>query len=194
MPRMRLIVALVAVAVVAGGCWGSGDDNNKKKVNPLLVVKDPFPGRNFFHTYGDANRYAGPTPLTVQFKVDAWHETGKVKYRWRFDDGTTSTAQFPKHTFKQAGTYTVVVDAIDQGKHNDRWNLVLGVWPVKVWNARKPIEQRTKNEIKLIQRQQARRTQARLEKLQAAGLPTGAPRFKAEPGAKAKQPKSPTQD
>jgi hypothetical protein len=193
MPRTCLIVCLLAALLLTGGCWGGGDDN-KKKVNPALVVKDPFPDRHFFHIYADANRYAGPTPLSVQFKVDAFRESSKVKYRWVFDDGTTSTAQFPKHTFKQAGTYTVVVDAIDQRKHNDRWNLVLGVWPVKVWNSRKPIDQLSKDEIKKLQSDQARRTQARLRKLQAAGLPTGAPRLKAKPGVEAKQPKSPTQD
>ncbi len=184
MRKARLLVGLLAAAALVAGC-GGGDSSAKKST--AKKVKDPYPDRHYFHIYADADRYAGPPPLAVKFKVNSFRAAGPVRYHWVFDDGTTSDVQYPTHTFKKAGSYTVIVDAKDKKDFNDRWNLVLGVWPVKVWNARVPIEQRTRDEIRKLQRDQARRTQARLRKLQAAGLPTGAPRLKPHPQPKKKE-------
>jgi hypothetical protein len=186
----RLLLALLAAAFLAAGC-GSDDKKSSAQKSGVPTIKDPAPDRHDFHIFADANRYAGPTPLTTNFKVGAFRGHGTVRYHWTFDDGTTSTEQNPTHTFKKAGSYTVLVDAKDQDNFNDRWNLVLGVWPVDVWNARKPIEQRTKNEIKALQADQARRTAKRIHELQVAGLPTSAPNLKPKPEPGKGSPQAP---
>jgi hypothetical protein len=174
----RLLFGLLAAAVLAAGCGGNDNSGKKKSAQK---VQDPNPAADYFHIKGDANQFAGPTPLTSKFTVTPFKASGTVRYHWTFDDGTTSNVQNPTHTFKKAGSYSVLIDAKDQKGFNDRWNLVLGVWPVKVWNARKPIEQRTKNEIRTLQRDQARRTARRIHELQVAGLPTSAPPLKPNP-------------
>jgi hypothetical protein len=173
---------LLAAVFLTGGCWGGGDEGAAQKKSTARKVEDPYPKRHFFHTKADAAPYGGPTPLKVQFTAAPFRNSGPVRYRWRFDDGTTSRQQNPGHTFKHAGTYTVVMDAKDQKGFNDRWSLIVGVWPVKVWNRRVPITARSKSQIQKLQRDQARRTQERIRKLQAAGLPTGHPRLKPQPG------------
>jgi PKD repeat protein len=51
----------------------------------------------------------GPAPLTVVF-TDL--STGApTSWAWDFDDGNTSTAQNPTHTYSAAGTYTVTLTA-----------------------------------------------------------------------------------
>lgn len=190
MPTARLLLALLAAAFLAAGCGGDDKKDSAQKT-AARKVKDPYPDRHFFHIFADADRYAGAPPLTVKFKVDAFRASGSVRYHWTFDDGTTSGEQNPTHTFKKAGSYTVLVDAKDKKNLNDRWNLVLGVWPVKVWNARKPIEQRTKNEIRKLQRDQARRTAKRIHELQVAGLPTSAPKLKPKPERGKGSPQAP---
>jgi PKD repeat protein len=52
-----------------------------------------------------SNVTSGTAPLSVQFTDQS---TGSpTSYAWDFGDGTTSTEQNPKHTYKTSGTYTV---------------------------------------------------------------------------------------
>ena len=56
---------------------------------------------------------SGTAPLTVTF-TDA--STGApTTWAWTFDDGATSTAQSPSHTYAAAGTYTVVLTVTNAG-------------------------------------------------------------------------------
>lgn len=68
--------------------------------DPLDVVFDPGP------FYGDA-------PLVVNFTVSATGGSGSFSYFWDFDDGSTSTAQNPTHTFTLPGVYAVTITVTD---------------------------------------------------------------------------------
>ena len=60
-----------------------------------------------------ASPTTGTAPLAVQF-TDA--STGApTTWAWTFDDGATSTAQSPSHTYAAAGTYTVVLTVTNAG-------------------------------------------------------------------------------
>ena len=48
-----------------------------------------------FKVKANADHFAGPTPLAVKFSAPAKGAKGDVLYRWRFDDGTSSTEQNP---------------------------------------------------------------------------------------------------
>jgi hypothetical protein len=174
MMKAPLLIGLLVVAFLSTGCWGGGDDEKSPAKKSAQKTEDPYPDRKFFHTYAEAAPFAGPTPLKSKFTVTSFRASGAVRYRWRFDDGTTSREQNPTHTFKRAGTYRVIVDARDEKKGSDRWNLVLGVWPPKVWN--RGVKGLSKEEIRDLQRDQAQRTVKRREELRAAGLPVTAGR------------------
>jgi hypothetical protein len=176
MRKVFLLLGLLAVASLTGGCGGDDKSSAEKsdaQKTAAKKLKDPFPDRHFFHMYADADRYAGAPPLKINFKAQAYRASGPVSYSWRFDDGTTSREQNPTHTFKQAGTYRVIVDAKEEQKKklNDRWNLVVGVWPKKVWNAKGEPGTLSKENIAKLQRDQKRRTNRRIRQLKAAGLP-----------------------
>lgn len=153
-PRLlkRLLVpaALVAAALAIAAC--GGDDGG---------------GNGNFNVSGDADRFAGPTPLVSRFSADAKNASGDVIYRWRFDDGTTSEEQNPTHTFKRAGYYTVILDARDESGNNDRQTFLLGAWPPQQWAEaqRSPL---TKKGALQAQRVQQRRTDARQAEIRRA--------------------------
>lgn len=118
----RLILAafvpgVLALALFAGGC-GGGNDN---KSSGTLEAK------------ADADRFAGPVPLSSKFSATAKNAHGKVQYRWRFDDGTQSEEQNPSHTFPRPGYYTVILDVRDESGNNARQSLLLGAWPARQW-------------------------------------------------------------
>jgi hypothetical protein len=136
--RFKIIcMAVIALGVVltAASC---GDDGGGGKSNQA------------FQTRGDANPFAGPTPLTVKFSAESGHAKGKVAYRWRFDDGTFSYEKNPTHTFKRPGYYLVILDARDEDANNVRQSLLLGAWPPDQW---------TRSQKQPITRQRAIRTQ-----------------------------------
>jgi len=145
-PLLVLTALLAATLTIAacGGDDGGGDGN--------------------FDVTGNADRFAGPTPLISRFTANAKNASGDVIYRWRFDDGTTSEEQNPTHTFKRAGYYTVILDARDESGNNDRQTFLLGVWPPQQWAEaqRTPL---TKEGALKAQRVQQRRTDARHEEL-----------------------------
>jgi hypothetical protein len=117
-----------------------------------------------FGVTGDADQYAGPTPLISRFTANAKNANGDVAYRWRFDDGTISEEQNPTHTFGRAGYYTVILDARDENGDNDRQTFLLGVWPRKQWQQGQR-RRLTPERAKTAQRVQQRRTDARLREL-----------------------------
>ena len=138
-----VLAALLAAALTIAACGGDdgGSDGN-------------------FSVKGNADRFAGPTPLISRFTAEAKNASGDVIYRWRFDDGTSSQEQNPTHTFKRAGYYTVILDARDESGNNDRQTFLLGAWPQKQWAEaqRTPL---TKKGALQAQRVQQRRTDAR---------------------------------
>jgi PKD domain len=138
-----VLAATVAAAVFVTAC--GGDDNG---------------GGGTFDVSGNADHFAGPTPLVSRFTAKSKHAKGDVIYRWRFDDGTTSTEQNPTHTFPRAGYYTVILDARDETGTNDRQTFLLGAWPPKQWAEaqRTPL---TKKGARYAQRVQQARTDAR---------------------------------
>jgi hypothetical protein len=113
-----------------------------------------------FGVTGDADQYAGPTPLISRFTASAKNPKGEVAYRWRFDDGTTSEEQNPTHTFPRAGYYTVILDARDENGDNDRQTFLLGVWPRSQW-AEGQETGLTRERAKAAQREQQQRTDVR---------------------------------
>ena len=113
-----LVPGVLALALIGAGCGGGSGD---KKGSGTIEVKV------------DAERFAGPTPLSTKFSAKPKNEDGKVHYRWRFDDGTQSEEQSPSHTFPVPGYYTVILDARDESGNNTRQSLLLGAWPPKQW-------------------------------------------------------------
>ncbi|MGH2979071.1 MAG: PKD domain-containing protein [Solirubrobacterales bacterium] len=137
------MAAALAAAVFVASCGGDEDE-----------------GGGNFNVTGNADHFAGPTPLVSRFTADAKNAKGDVAYRWRFDDGTTSEEQNPTHTFPRAGYYTVILDARDEEGNNDRQTFLLGAWPPRQWAEaqRTPL---TKKGARNAQRVQQRRTDTR---------------------------------
>jgi hypothetical protein len=140
---LPVLAAAIAAALFVGAC--GGDDGGE--------------GGTFKIT-GNADRFAGPTPLVSRFTASSRNANGDVIYRWRFDDGTTSEEQNPTHTFKRAGYYTVILDARDEDGNNDRQTFLLGAWPPKQW-AEAQQTPLTKEGARSAQRVQQARTDAR---------------------------------
>jgi hypothetical protein len=129
--RVPLFVALVAagvvaVAVAAVVVFAGG---NEKKFH----LVDPQPESDLFHVAGSAERYAGAAPMKIKFAAQPFHNSGKVHWFWRFDDGAVSTEQEPSHYFKEPGYYQVLVDGQDEKGNVDRMNVFVGIWPKGLW-------------------------------------------------------------
>jgi hypothetical protein len=137
-----LMAAGICMAVV-GGC-GAGDD----------------PSGGKFDVRGDVDHFAGPTPVVSRFSAEAKHADGKVIYRWRFDDGTTSAQRTATHSFRRPGYYQVILDARDESGNNDRETFLLGVWPRKQWTEAMNTHL-TPERARAAQQVQNRRTNAR---------------------------------
>jgi hypothetical protein len=144
---LLVTVAALAAAVFVASCGGDDDG-----------------GGGDFSLSGNADQFAGPTPLISRFSAEAKNAEGDVRYRWRFDDGTISEEQNPTHTFRRAGYYTVILDARDEANNNDRETFLLGAWTPTEWaNARRrPL---TKENALKAQEKQQRRTDARYREI-----------------------------
>jgi hypothetical protein len=152
--------AATAAALLIAACGGDDKKGGKS-------LKDSNPDNPNFHVAADGSRFGGPAPLTVRFFSESFHEKGKVRWRWRFDDGTTSEERNPVHTFKRPGYYQVLMEARD-AHGQDAWNLIVGVWPPEVWEASSKRTAGPLNtaSIRKVQRAQNRRTaQRRREQL-----------------------------
>jgi hypothetical protein len=150
--KLIVFTALViaAVSLVAAGC--GGDDKGGKASD--------------FKVKANADHFAGPTPLAVKFSASAKGAKGDVLYRWRFDDGTSSTAQNPSHTFPRPGYYQVVLDTRDANGDAGRQSLLLGAWPPKQW-ADAQTRPFTKKSAASAQKGQQKRTDARRSELRS---------------------------
>jgi hypothetical protein len=148
--KIVVLLAVLATALIAAGC--GGDD---KKSGGSLTAD------------ASADHFAGPVPLNVRFSAKAHHTTGKVLYRWRFDDGTSSYDQNPTHSFPRAGYYTVILDVRDESGNNTRQSLLLGAWPPKQWAAAQHTPLTKKRALQTEKVQQAR-TDARHRDLREA--------------------------
>jgi PKD domain len=116
--KFALVPGVLALVMIGAGCGGGSD---KEKNTGMLTLGV------------DADRFAGPAPLTTKFSAKPKGADGQVLYRWTFDDGTRSNEQNPTHSFTRAGYYTVIVDARDESGDNTRQSLLLGAWPPKQW-------------------------------------------------------------
>jgi hypothetical protein len=142
--RATLIAVVACGAIVVTGC---GDDNGGGNG-----------GR--FDVKGDVDHFAGPTPLVVRMKASSKNGDGDILYRWRFDDGTSSTKEEVTHTFPKAGYYQVILDARDSSGDNDRETFLFGAWPPEQW-ARAQRTPLTKKGALNAQKVQQQRTDAR---------------------------------
>lgn len=99
MYRLSIFLLVVVFCTAFIGCDGC----SKKKKDDDGGGGTPPPGTiaaNF-----TASPTSGNAPLTVQFTDES---TGDIDtWSWDFGDGGTSTAQNPKHTYENPGTYTV---------------------------------------------------------------------------------------
>jgi PKD domain-containing protein len=150
------LVVATAAALLIAACGG---DSGKKAGTG---VSDPNPDNDRFHVGATGSRFGGPSPLTVNFFSEPFHEKGTVHWRWRFDDGTTSEEQNPAHVFKRPGYYQVLMEARD-ATGQDAWNLIVGVWPPDVWEGSSKQTQGKLDvtSLKKLQRAQSARTSKR---------------------------------
>jgi len=156
-------LVLVAALVIGAVSVLGGDDESKGH-----VTEDPYPDNENFHTFANADPFAGGAPMKVNFEAKPFNQTGDVKYFWRFDDGTTSREQNPSHSFTQPGTYSVYLDSRDESGSRDRITLVLGAWPAKIWETSERRRLTRAEQLNAI-RAQTKRTAARHARLKAEG-------------------------
>jgi hypothetical protein len=141
------IGGVVLAAAMLGGCGGGGGD----KKGGMLSAS------------ANADPFAGPAPLAVRLTASAKNAFGKVRYHWRFDDGTpASNVQNPAHTFPRPGYYLVIVDVYDQSGNNTRQALLLGVWGKREWAESQRVRLTRKRAIRAQKRQQKRTEKRRL--------------------------------
>ena len=144
--RLTVVLALALGAVVVAGC---GDDNKGSN------------GR--FDVSGKVDHFAGPTPLVARLSASSKNADGDVIYRWRFDDGTSSTKQEVTHTFPRAGYYQVILDARDESGNNDRETFLFGAWPPRQWSEAQRTPLTKKGALAAQKVQQARTDKRRRE-------------------------------
>jgi hypothetical protein len=144
--KVALVPGVLVLGLLGAGCGGGNDE--KKTSSGTIEVN------------ADADRFAGPTPLNVSFSAKPKNAVGEVHYRWRFDDGTQTDAQNPRHSFPRPGYYTVILDVRDESGNNTRQSLLLGAWPPAQWAASqtRPL---TKKRAARTQKVQQQRTDAR---------------------------------
>lgn len=147
------VIAALSAALVITACGGDKKEEHK--------LDDPNPDNTKFHVGADATRFGGPAPLTIKFYSTPFNKKkgDPVYWRWRFDDGTPhSEEQNPTHTFPKPGYYQVLMEARTPTGH-DAWNLIVGVWPPKLWEAgQKSATRASPTTVRAFQRQQGRRT------------------------------------
>jgi PKD repeat protein len=69
----------------------------------------------------EAKPLSGPVPLIVQFHGDKSTDRDGtiVMYQWDFGDGSTSSFQYPEHTYQKAGVYEVRLTVTDNNEATD---------------------------------------------------------------------------
>ena len=144
--RLALIAVLALGTVATLGC---GDDKTE--------------GEGRLKVTGNVDHFAGPTPLVVKLKATSKNGDGDVLYRWRFDDGTSSTKAEVTHTFPRAGYYQVILDARDETGENDRESFLFGAWPPTQWSRAQTTPLTKKSAAQTQKVQQARTDKRRKE-------------------------------
>lgn len=87
-----------------------------------------------FEIDGDADRYVGPVPLSVQFTMTEANAKGPVEYEWDFGDGSPrATGKDQKHTYVKPGTFVVRVTATDSSGAFDHMNFLLAALSEADW-------------------------------------------------------------
>ena len=99
--KKHYLLLLLAIAIV--GC-----EPNEPYPGTGYVPKKAQPTSNFTHT---------ASGLTVKFTNQSKNAS---TYYWDFGDGKTSTEKNPTHTYTEAGTYIVALDAINGEKKNTK--------------------------------------------------------------------------
>jgi PKD repeat protein len=107
-----------SMALLSNGkikCWGNnqdgqlGDGTNDESTTPEFVIGNDAPVAS-----AGADITSGEAPLNVSFTGSATDSDGSiVSYHWNFSDGGTSSEQNPKHTFDNAGSFTVTLTVTD---------------------------------------------------------------------------------
>src|SRR5208337_3440565 len=93
-----------SVVMVAINSYGQSPQSSPKTITVTSTGTVPVAGFSASPTQGTA-------PLNVQFTDTS---TGSpTAWFWSFGDGTYSTLQNPEHTYSKAGTYSVVMVAIN---------------------------------------------------------------------------------
>ena len=148
--RPALAAVLAAGAVTVIGCGGDDKSDSSGRLN----------------VSGQVDQFAGPTPLVARLKASAKNGDGDVLYRWRFDDGTSSTEQEVTHRFPRAGYYQVILDARDESGDNDRETFLFGVWPPAQWAKaqRTPLTKKGALQAQKVQQQRTDKRRAELRK------------------------------
>jgi len=82
--------------------------DDKYIILTLRIVDDRVPTAAF-----SADPTQGSRPLEVQFKDESTGKNLTERY-WEFGDGTTSTETNPKHTYSEAGVYTVSLTVMNK--------------------------------------------------------------------------------
>jgi hypothetical protein len=129
--------------------------------------------RDDFAADADADAYAGPAPFTVHFTAKTINGAAPVVYTWDFDDGSTSTARDPTHTYRRPGWYLVTMDARDATGRSYPIHLQLRAWKPSEWK-----RMQTHNDPRIIARSlralQRKRRKKGWQAPAAAPLPTTA--------------------
>ena len=103
--KKNLIVLLVAIALLVGILSGCTEETNIA------------PDASF--TYTSENDYVD---TELEFS-DASTTDDDLTYLWDFGDGETSTDKNPKHTYAEAGTYTINLTVTDTADQTDYYTM-----------------------------------------------------------------------
>lgn len=115
--------------------WDFGDGTYSTDSNPVHIYP---PGMNTYTVCMIANSFCGndtscetilvgKNPVTANFTFDTFgltvvftnNSTNATSYHWDFGDGSTSTSEFPFHTYSANGVYNVCLIAFDQFNLSD---------------------------------------------------------------------------
>jgi PKD repeat protein len=90
-----------------------GSRVSKTETN-YIIVSEPEGGASF-----TATPRSGASPLAVQF-TDTTPGQASTPHYWTFGDGTSSAEVSPRHTYTQAGQYTVTLTLMTEGENLQR--------------------------------------------------------------------------
>jgi len=125
---MRKVRRMLAMGLLVSACgYGTG---TKSGTAPVAQAPEPpppptataapratptavLPGHELV-VWALAHPDHGKRPLSVNFDVNVWGDTGELKFLWTFGDGSKpSTERSPHHVYKKPGSYTAKVKVVD---------------------------------------------------------------------------------